>query len=161
MPDYLSDPDSATNGIPNFADDASFGGSGDDYVVTGSDGAPLLANTGNARDWLRDTLAGRSSVDEEDFGGTFTDPTQDGESVDIPLRDTGSSGGSGSTTSPTGGSQTSFDVDALQQALASMPSPSPASSSGGGLLGGSAGLIAVVSGAVALVLSLASSSGSE
>lgn len=73
MVDYskeFEDPDYGAGGVPDFADDASFGGSGDDYVVSDpTTGGPLLADTANAADWLRDSLAGESSVGDEDHQG--------------------------------------------------------------------------------------------
>jgi hypothetical protein len=155
----MEDPDYGAGGIPDFADDASFGGSGDDYVVTDRDGAPLLANTGNARDWLRDTLAGRSSVDEEDYGGTFDDPTSGGESVDIPLRDTGDSGGSGSTIGGSGPAQSAVSTEQIEAALARL-GPSRAASSPTGAGGLSTGtVVAIVAGAAAVVGSVVLSDG--
>lgn len=69
-----SDADSSagsTTSPPDFADDASFGGSGDDHVVQDPEtGGPLLADTENAADWLRDQLQGNDSVDEDDPQGT-------------------------------------------------------------------------------------------
>jgi hypothetical protein len=82
-----SDPDSSAGGTtsaPDFADDASFGGSGDDNAVVtqtkDGEGTLLLADTANAGDFISDQLDGAKTKvngafvsvneDDEDASGT-------------------------------------------------------------------------------------------